>query len=70
MAAKVRRELAQHGARSVAFAKAKPLQGSLQEGCLNAKRRWNPGTPSEAGEGNETASWQSKSQIQCPFHGA
>ena len=47
-----RREPAQHGVGSAAFAKARSLQGSLSEGCSGASRRRCPTKVPEAREGN------------------
>ena len=65
MAALVRRELVQHGARSVAFAEEEPLQGSLSEGCSDVSRRRRPTQVPEARERQISwQEWKSKGQTR------
>ena len=60
-----RRELAQHGARSMAFARQESLQGSLSEGCSDASRRRRPAQVPEARERQISwQEWKSKGQTR------
>ena len=68
MDAMVRKALVQHGARNAAFARALPLQSSMQEWCQEGSRR-RPST--EAGNHQEISGQiQTKGQVQNRCHRA